>query len=123
MPPKKDDKKKGAPVNLGATETINEDNLNAAKDLPMLDDFVFTNLYAFKLTRNKSRLTKQIKNVYCYTNTEDPNYTEELAAKYRTIDMHQLTTQAMSRGLISETEVAEVIAKTMDGDRRRQVLA
>jgi len=53
MPPKKDDKKKGgAPVNLGATETITEDSLNNAKELPMLDDFVFTNLYAFKMTRN-----------------------------------------------------------------------
>ena len=29
----------------------------------------------------------------------------------------------MSRGLITENEVAEVIAKTMDPEKRRQVLA
>ena len=44
MPPKKDDKKKGPQVPAGATETINEDKLNEAKELPPLDDFVFTNL-------------------------------------------------------------------------------
>jgi hypothetical protein len=89
MPPKKDDKKKpGAGAVAGATETITEDNLNAAKELPSLDDFVFTNLFAFKMTRNQPRLKKQIRRLYDYTNPEDPDYKEEYAPKYRTIDMH-----------------------------------
>lgn len=89
MPPKKDDKKKGGPqVPAGATETINEDKLNEAKELPALDDFVFTNLYAFKLRRNQDRLLKQVRKVFEYANNEDPEYSEELAAKYRTIDLH-----------------------------------
>ena len=123
MPPKKDDKKKGPAVPGGATETINEDKLTEAQELPALDDFVFTNLYAFKLRRNQDRLIKQVRKVFEYANSEDPNYSEELAAKYRTIDMHQLTTQALSRGLITEGEVAEVFARSMDPEKRRQVLA
>jgi len=52
---KKDDKKKGAGAAVpgqAPTYTINEDELEQAKALPYLNDFIFTNLYAFKLTRN-----------------------------------------------------------------------
>jgi hypothetical protein len=53
MPPKKDDKKKpGAPVAEGATQLITADQLESAKELPDIDSFVFTNLFAFKLVRN-----------------------------------------------------------------------
>ena len=52
MPPKKDDKKKGAPVVGAAITTITEDDLLDAESLPSISDFVFTNLYAFKMTRN-----------------------------------------------------------------------
>lgn len=123
MPPKKDDKKKGPAVPGGATETINEDKLNEANELPALDDFVFTNLYAFKMRRNQDRLIKQVRKVFEYSNHEAEDYSEELAAKYRTIDLHQLTTQALSRGLITEAEVAEIFAKSIDPVKRRQVLA
>ena len=92
MPPKKDDKKKGPAIPGGATETINEDKLNEANELPALDDFVFTNLYAFKMRRNQDRLIKQVRKVFEYSNPEAEDYSEELAAKYRTIDLHQLTT-------------------------------
>ena len=115
MPPKKDDKKgKGPAVPGGATETINEDKLTEAQELPALDDFVFTNLYAFKLRRNQDRLLKQVRKMFEYANPEAEGYSEELAAKYRTIDMHQLTTQALSRGLITDGEVAEIFARSMD---------
>ena len=60
MPPKKDDKKK-APVAGAAVVTITEDELAEAATLPDIDDFVFTNLYAFKITRNHSRLMHAIK--------------------------------------------------------------
>jgi len=59
MPPKKDDKKKGAQPIAGApVVTIAEDELNEAKSLPRLNDFIFTNMYAFKMTRNQNRLIK-----------------------------------------------------------------
>ena len=59
MGPKKDDKKKGAQPVLGAAvQTITEDELTEAESLPHLNDFVFTNLYAFKMTRNEARLKK-----------------------------------------------------------------
>lgn len=105
MPPKKDDKKKvGAPVHAGATETITADQLEAAKDLPHIDSFIFTNLFAFKLVRNQTRLVKTIFKQYNYINPEDPSYSEDNAAKYRTIDMYQLLHQAQSRGLLTEAE-------------------
>ena len=89
MPPKKDDKKKpGAPVAEGATQLITADQLESAKELPDIDSFVFTNLFAFKLVRNQKRLLKTIFKQFNYINPEDPNYSEDLAAKYRTIDMN-----------------------------------
>lgn len=60
MGPKKDDKKKGAAgaggPGAGVTVTISEDELNEAKSLPSINDFIFTNFYAFKLNRNRLRL-------------------------------------------------------------------
>jgi hypothetical protein len=52
MPPKKDDKKKGAPVVSGAVTLITEEELAEAESLPKINDFVFTNLFAFKMIRN-----------------------------------------------------------------------
>ena len=122
MPPKKDDKKKpGAPVAEGATQLITADQLESAKELPNIDSFVFTNLFAFKLVRNQKRLLKTIFKQYNYINPEDPNYSEDLAAKYRTIDMNQLLAQAQSRSLLTEAEALEI--KTMDPVKRRQILA
>lgn len=78
MPPKKDDKKKGAQPIVGGAPvvTISEDELNEASELPRLNDFIFTNLYAFKMVRNQDRLIKSIKKQFHYINPEDPGYTE-----------------------------------------------
>ncbi len=87
MPPKKEDKKKGtAPQLAGATQTITEDELNEAKTLPHIKDFVFFNLFAFKQPQNEQRLRAAIKKQFQYLNPEDPEFTEELAQTYRTID-------------------------------------
>lgn len=92
MGPKKDDKNKkaaggtAAAGGAGPTVTISEDELNAAKEMPPIKDFVFFNLFAFRLTRNLARLQKQIAKQYTFTNPEDPGYSEELAVKYRVID-------------------------------------
>jgi hypothetical protein len=91
MPPKKDDKKKAnIPVSGAAVVTITEDELAEAENLPSLNDFVFTNLYAFKMTRNQSRLLAAIRKQFSYTNPEDPGFTEENAQKYKTVDTNQL---------------------------------
>ena len=91
MGPKKDDKKKGAhPVLGAAVQTITEDELHEAASLPHLNDFVFTNFYAFKMTRNEARLKKQIRKQFQLSSPEDPGYTEELALKYKTVEMPQL---------------------------------
>jgi len=79
MPPKKEEKKKGAPVPGGAIITITEEELTEAQTLPQLNDFVFTNLFAFKMTRNHSRLVVAIRKHFSYVNPEDPGYTEENA--------------------------------------------
>ena len=90
MGPKKDDKKKGAPGAGGpggsVTVTISEEELNEAKSLPVINDYIFTNFYAFKLNRNRSRLKQQIGKQFSFTNPEDPAYSEEKATKYRVID-------------------------------------
>lgn len=53
MPPKKDDKKPKGPAAVGqAVITISEDDLNAARNLNPLNDFIFANLFAFKMVRN-----------------------------------------------------------------------
>ena len=91
MGPKKDDKKKGAQPVLGAAVvSITEDELTEAESLPHLNDFVFTNLYAFKMTRNEARLKKQIRKQFQFTSPEDPGYSEEAAVKYKTVEMTQL---------------------------------
>ena len=58
MPPKKD--KKAPVAGLGGsnvpTVTVTAEELEEAKHLPEIRDFVFTNLYAFRMRRNESRL-------------------------------------------------------------------
>jgi hypothetical protein len=93
MPPKKDDKKKSAAPTT-AVVTISEDELLEAQTLPELNDFVFTNLYAFKMTRNQSRLTDAFRKQFQFVDPEAENYSEEAAAKYKTIEMAQLLAQA-----------------------------
>lgn len=63
----------------------------------------------------------QIKRQYHFTNPENLDYTEEKAAKYRTIDMNQLVAQAQSRGLLTEDEVADL--GKVDAEKKRMALA
>jgi len=78
-------------------------------------------LYAFKQPKNEQRIRQAIKKQFQFINTDDPDYTEEQAATYRTIDMAQLLAQASSRGLITEQEAAEM--SKLDADKRRKILA
>lgn len=122
--PKKDDKKKGqagAAVGAGPTATISEDELAEARSLPHINDYVFMNFYAFKMTRNHTRLHKTVSKQFTFTNPEEPGYSEDKAAKYKVIDQNQLLAQAISRGLMTDAEAAEL--STMDPERRREILA
>ena len=111
MGPKKDDKKKAqggaGAAGAGPTVTISEDELAEAKTLPSVNDFVFMNLCAFKMTRNQSRLHKIMSKQFTFTNPEEPGYTEEAALKYRVIDQNQLLAQAVARGLMTDAEAQE----------------
>jgi hypothetical protein len=64
---------------------------------------------------------KTIFKQFNYSNPEDPDYSDEKAAKYPTIDMNQLLTQAISRGLLTEAQVEDI--KTLDPVKRRKILA
>lgn len=122
MPPKKDDKKKAQQQAQGpAIITITDDELAEAQTLPQLNDFVFTNLHAFKMCRNQVRLTESVIKLYSYTNPEDPAYSEELAKKYKTVDYKQLVGLALARGLMTEADLPEFHAS--EPARRRQILA
>lgn len=82
---------------------------------------MFFNLYAFKFKRNEQRLREQIKKLFYYVDPEAPDYSDELAAKYRTIDRYQLLGLAVQRDLISEEEKENF--DQLDQDRQRSVLA
>lgn len=105
MPPKKQDPKgKVAAAGAAPVTTISEEELAEAAKLPRLNDFVFTNMYAFRMLRNETRLGQQIGKLYTYFDKEDPDYNEDWAVKYRSIDMDQLLGQATARGLITAEE-------------------
>lgn len=67
--------------------TITEEDLAEAVNLPQINDFVFTNLYAFKMCRNESRLTQAIKKLFHHPDPEAPGYSEDKAMKYKTVDL------------------------------------
>ena len=56
MPPKKKDVKAGN-TSLGIAV---EEDLSDAASLPLLNDFVFFNMYAFKYRRNRLNLEKAL---------------------------------------------------------------
>ena len=59
--------------------------------------------------------------MFSFTNIDDPAFSEEKAAKYKTVDMKQLVGLAQVRGLIAEAEVAEF--PKWEAERQRPILA
>ena len=59
--------------------------------------------------------------MYTYFDKEDPDYSDEAAAKYRSIDIDQLLGQAAARGLITADEQAD--PSSIEEPRRSEVLA
>ena len=70
-----------------------------------------------QLVKELSLSTKQ----YQYFNTEDVNYSEDKAAKYKTIDLGQLLAQAQANNSISSDEAADF--SKVDEQKKVQVLA
>ena len=87
MPPKKDDKKKGAPPAGTSILTISEDELLEAESLPALSCLIFSTLFSFKSTRNHLRLQSHLRRLYQPLSPDDPSYQEDISLKYRTVDM------------------------------------
>jgi hypothetical protein len=95
MPPKKKEEKKGA---LG--QAVDEDISDAAS-LPLLNDFIFVNFYAFKYRRNRHLLEKALYQEFFVSSEGE---TAEMAKRNRVIQMQELLTQAKAKGYLTEEE-------------------
>ena len=56
MPPKK----MNASSKAGAASTFVDEDLSDAASLPALNEFIFTNFYAFKYRKNRDRIEQQL---------------------------------------------------------------
>lgn len=99
MPPKK----KTGPA--GAAGMPIENDLSDLMNLPKLNDFVFTNLYAFKYRRNQKRLEKAIFKEF-YVNPEGE--TAELAKRNKVIQLSDILNQAKLKAYLTEEEAADL---------------
>ena len=98
MPPKKKDEKK----TFG--QAVDED-ISDAGSLPLLNDFVFFNLYAFKYRRNRLNLEKALfQEFYISPDGE----TAELAKRNRVIQISDLLNQSKAKGYLTEDEASKI---------------
>ena len=111
MPPKKKDEKK----TFG--QAVDED-ISDAGSLPLLKDFVFFNLYAFKYRRNRLNLEKALfQEFYISPDGE----TAELAKRNRVIQISDLLNQSKAKGYLTEDEASKIA--DVDEMKLRQALA
>jgi ribulose 1,5-bisphosphate carboxylase large subunit-like protein len=82
MPPKKDVKKPGMP------NAIADEDLTDVQSLPVLHDFVFTNLYCFKYRKNLKLLETSLLKEFL-PDPEKPE-TAELGKKKKVIQQSDL---------------------------------
>lgn len=111
MPPKKKDDKK----TLG--QAVEEDTSDAGS-LPLLNDFVFFNLYAFKYRRNRLNLEKALFQEFFISPEGE---TAELARRNRVIQISDLLNQSKARGYLTEEEAQNIA--DVDELKLRQALA
>ena len=112
MPPKKKDEKKGV-----VGQAVDEDISDAAS-LPLLNDFIFVNFYAFKYRRNKQLLEKALLQEF-FVSPEGE--TAEIAKRNRVIQMSDLLTQAKAKGYLTEEESSN--HSGIDEIKKRQTFA
>ena len=112
MPPKKQTGSKGP-----STAAVEED-LSDVMMLPPLNEFIFTNFYAFKYRKNQDRVEQQMLKQF---NVPTEGETAEAAKRNKTIQMADLLNQAKAKSYITEEEAADL--GKVDQIKVRQVLA
>jgi hypothetical protein len=96
-----------------------DEDLSDVANLPLLHDFVFTNLYAFKYRKNLAMMEKALLKEF-YVSGET-NETAELARRRKVIQTADLVNQAKARGYLTDAE-SDALGD-IDEVKLRQVLA
>ena len=113
MPPKKAATSKSGP----SASAVDED-LSDVQNLPILNEFIFCNFYAFKYRSNLQRLEQQIyKKFYMAPEGE----TAEASKRNKVIQMADLINQAKAKSYLTEDEANDLGA--LDPIKVRQVLS
>lgn len=113
MPPKKAGKEVKA-----ANQLIDED-LTDAQSLPLLNDFIFTNIYSFKYRKNLDFIEKALmKEFYVSGETAE---TAELSRTKKVIQLSDLISQAKAKQYLTDAEADDF--KSLDAVKGRQALA
>ena len=107
MPPKKVDPKK--------TGQISDFDLSELNDLPKLNDFIFTTLYAFKYRLSKKKVEKALKmeldmtaqNNNNINGNPDPEFLEA-QRRNRVISLKDLLENAELKGYLTKEETEDV---------------
>ena len=100
MPPKK------APAGgKSATTSAVDEDLSDVQSLPLLNEFVFCNFYAFKYRKNQSRLEQQLfKKLYMAPEGE----TAEASKRSKVVQITDLLNQAKAKGYLTEEEANDL---------------
>jgi hypothetical protein len=115
MPPKK---AAGKDTKNAANQLIDED-LSDAQSLPLLNDFIFTNIYSFKYRKNLDFVEKALmKEFYVSGETAE---TAELSRTKKVIQLNDLISQAKAKQYLTDAEADDF--KNLDVVKQRQALA
>ena len=114
MPPKKAGKEV-----KGATSQLIDEDLSDAQNLPLLHDFIFTNIYSFKYRKNLDFVEKALmKEFYCSSETAE---TAELSRTKKVLQLSDLINQAKAKEYLTQAEADDF--KNLDVVKQRQALA
>ena len=113
MPPKKQ-----AAAGKGAVVGAVDEDLSDVANLPMLNEFIYCNFYAFKYRKNQARVVEQLyKELYKAPEGE----TAEAAKRNKIIKLEDLLNQAKAKTYMTEEECENLA--NVDPIKVRQVLA
>ena len=95
-----------------------DEDLSDVANLPMLNEFIYCNFYAFKYRKNQKRVEEQLyKELYKAPEGE----TAEAAKRNKVIQLSDLLNQAKAKTYMTEEEAENLSA--VDPTKVRQVLA
>jgi len=79
-----------------------DEDLSDVANLPLLHDFVFTNLYAFKYKKNLAMMEKALLKEFLIAG--ETNETAEIAKRRRVIQTADLIAQAKAKQYLTDAE-------------------